>query len=66
MSSPLAAFLLACLLYKRISILLACGSTRSTSTTGPPVECDYEPKGVVSKVGELDTYFIGQYRRPNR
>ncbi|CAM9559611.1 unnamed protein product, partial [Laminaria digitata] len=26
---------------------------------GPPVVCDYTPKGTVSKIGDLDTYFIG-------
>lgn len=23
--------------------------------------CDYTPKGTVSKIGDMDTYFIGQY-----
>lgn len=26
---------------------------------GPPVVCDYTPKGTVSKIGDIDTYFIG-------
>lgn len=27
---------------------------------GPPVSCDYTPKGSISKIGDVDTYFVGQ------
>eukprot|EP00752_Nemacystus_decipiens_P008120 g7260.t1 len=26
---------------------------------GPPVSCDYTPKGSISKIGDVDTYFVG-------
>ncbi|CBJ30749.1 conserved unknown protein [Ectocarpus siliculosus] len=26
---------------------------------GPPVACDYTPKGTISKIGDVDTYFVG-------
>lgn len=27
---------------------------------GPPVSCDYDPKGTISKIGDVGTYFVGQ------
>lgn len=27
--------------------------------SGPPVVCDYTPKGTIAKIGDVETYFVG-------